>query len=360
MPWASPMFTRYIPLLCLSFAFPATVRAEATAPAPLAPLTWTTTGPLISPIADASHPIVSVKDPTVVYSDGLWHVYATTYAEKKGWSMVYLNFRNWSEAAQAKPYYLDRNPALAGYHCAPQVFYFRPHKKWYLLYQSQHPTVSTADDLSKPETWTAPQPLFAGTPKSVVQGWIDYWIICDDTHAYLFFSDDYGRFYRSRTTLAAFPNGFDDPVVIMQEKNRFDLFEASCVYRLKGTSLYLCYIECLGGPENRRYFKAFTADRLDGTWKPLPGADTWEKPFAGMHNVKTADGSPLWSIDISHGELLRDGNDETMTIDPANLHFLYQGMDRHTGQMDYGLLPYRLGLLSATGAATSADTQPQR
>ena len=108
------MFTRYIPLLCLSFAFPATVRAEAPAPAPLAPLTWTTTGPLISPIADASHPIVSVKDPTVVYSDGLWHVYATTYAEKKGWSMVYLNFRNWSEAAQAKPYYLDRNPALAG------------------------------------------------------------------------------------------------------------------------------------------------------------------------------------------------------------------------------------------------------
>ena len=352
------MQIRFLPLLAL-FLTPFAARADAPAPTPLMPPSWVSTGPVISPIADATHPIVSVKDPTVVHHNGKWHVIATTYAPKKGWSMVYLNFPTWAEAAQAQPYYFDQNPALAGYHCAPQVFYFRPHKKWYLLYQSQPPTISTTDDLEKPETWTAPQPLFAGTPKSVVQGWIDYWIICDETHAYLFFSDDFGRFYRSRTTLADFPQGFDEPVVVMQEPNRFDLFEAACVYRLKDRNEYLCFIECLGGPEGRRYFKAFTTDRLDGDWKPLPGANTWEKPFAGMHNVKTADGSPLWSIDISHGELLRDGNDETMTIDPANLHFLYQGLDRRTPQMDYGLLPYRLALLCATNATTTADAQPQ-
>lgn len=354
------MFTRLIPALSLVLPglLAAAARAEAPLPAAIAAPAWVSTGPLISPVPDAAHPIVSVKDPTVVHHDGRWHVYATTFTPQKGWSMVYLNFRTWAEAAQAKPYYLDQNPNLRGYHCAPQVFYFRPHKKWYLLYQSQPPTVSTADDLAKPETWTKPEPLFQGTPKSVVQGWIDYWIICDDTHAYLFFSDDYGRFYRSRTTLADFPKGFDEPVVVLQEPNRFDLFEASCVYRIKGTNQYLCFIECLGGPENRRYFKAFTADRLDGEWKPLPNASSWDKPFAGVNNVKAAEGGELWSIDISHGELLREGNDETMTIDPRNLHFLYQGMDRNTPQMDYGLLPYRLGLLRATDAATSADAQP--
>lgn len=308
------------------------------------PFAWTSTGPLISPISDANHQIISMKDPTVAFHDGQWHVYATTANRQGHWSMAYLGFRSWDEAAQAKPFYLDQNPALRGYHCAPQLFYFRPQKKWYLIYQSQHPTYSTADDPGKPETWTAPQPFFKGTPASVVDGWIDYWIICDDTHAYLFFSDDNGRFYRSRTTLADFPRGFDDPVVIMHEKNRFDLFEASCIYRLKGENRYLCFIECLG-EGGHRYFRAFTADRLDGQWEPLASANTWATPFAGPNNVKAEDGDTLWTADISHGELLRDGNDETMTIDPAHLTFLYQGMDRATSEKNYGLLPYRLALL---------------
>ena len=141
------------------------------------PFSWVTTGPLIAPIPDAQHAIISMKDPTVVFADGRWHVYATTANEKGGWSMAYLSFANWDEASRAKPYYIDENPNLRGYHCAPQVFYFRPQKKWYLIYQSQHPTYSTNDDVGRPEAWTAPQPFFDGVPKSVIQGWIDYWVI---------------------------------------------------------------------------------------------------------------------------------------------------------------------------------------
>jgi hypothetical protein len=314
------------------------------------PLSWTSTGPLIAPIPDAAHAIVSVKDPTIVRFDGKWHIYATTSDTKGHWSMVYLNFPTFAEAGQAKPYYIDQNPNLAGYHCAPQIFFFRPQNKWYLIYQSQPPTFSTTDDLSKPETWTKPEPFFAETPKSVVDGWIDYWMICDETHAYLFFSDDHGRFYRSRTKLADFPKGFEEPVLVMQEPRAYDLFEASCVYRLKDSGKYLCFIECLGGEEGRRYFKAFLADKLDGEWTPVAGASTWEAPFAGSANVKAADGGTLWSADISHGEILREGYDETMTIDPKNLHFLYQGLDRNVKEPNYGLLPYRLALLTAEGA----------
>ena len=118
------------------------------------PLSWTSSDVLIEPVSDGDHELVSVKDPTVVYYNDMWHVYATTANAKGNWSMVYLTFKDWSDAANAKPYYIDKNPGLRGYHCAPQVFYFRPHKKWYLIYQSQHPQYSTTDDLSKPETWT--------------------------------------------------------------------------------------------------------------------------------------------------------------------------------------------------------------
>ena len=42
--------------------------------------------------------------------------------------MAYFNFARWDQVPQAKPFYLDQNPNLAGSNCAPQVFYFRPQK----------------------------------------------------------------------------------------------------------------------------------------------------------------------------------------------------------------------------------------
>jgi len=340
------MPTRNLAASCLVLASLCSNPLSAQTGAEPSSFSWTSTDPIVSPVADAGHPIVSVKDPTVVRFNGKWHVFATTADRNGCWSMVYLNFRRWDEAGQAEPYYIDRNPNLAGYHCAPQVFYFGPQKKWYLVFQSQHPTFSTTDDIENPATWTAPQPFFDGTPKSVIEGWLDYWIICDDTHAYLFFSDDHGRYYRSRTRLADFPKGFDEPVVVMKEPNAADLFEASCVYRLKDTGKYLCIIECMG-ERGHRYFKAFETDRLDGKWTPMDKAATWATPFAGAANVKAQNGGTLWTADISHGEMLRDGIDETMTIDPQNLHFLFQGMDRNVVEPNYVLLPYRLALLNA-------------
>lgn len=42
------------------------------------PLKWKSSGVLVNPVSDETHEIVSVKDPTVVQHDGLWHIYATT------------------------------------------------------------------------------------------------------------------------------------------------------------------------------------------------------------------------------------------------------------------------------------------
>jgi GH35 family endo-1,4-beta-xylanase len=322
-------------------AEPAAPTPAATKAVPLTgPFKWKSSGILMKPVSDDAHKLVSVKDPTVVYDGDRWHVYATTANDQGNWSMVYLSFKDWSEAADAKPYYLDANPNLRGYHCAPHVFYFRPHKKWYLVFQSQQPQYSTTDDISKPETWSKPEDFFAGKPPGAPRLWIDYWVICDDTHAYLFFTGDDGNFYRSRTKIEDFPKGMSNPEIAIRE-TRETLFEGSMTYRIKGTGTYLTLIEALGP---NRYYRAFTSDRLDGQWTPLPDADTYQKPFAGINNVTFEEGISAWTKDISHGELVRDGYDETMTLDPSNLQLLFQGRDP-TIRTDYGLLPYRLGLL---------------
>jgi hypothetical protein len=238
---------------------------------------------------------------------------------------------------------MDDNPNLKGYHCAPNVFYFTPQKKWYLVFQSGQPQYSTTDDIEKPETWTQPKDFFNGPPANGTgKTWLDFFVICDKQYAYLFFTGDNGKFYRSRTKLADFPNGMCEPVVVMEAYNPGDLFEGGMTYKMKGTDQYLTLIECMG-PGGQRFYKSFTADKLDGEWKPW--AATWENPFAGSTNVDFGDGVKPWTGDISHGELIRDGYDETMTIDPNNLQLLYQGRDTASDGMEYFKLPYKLGLL---------------
>jgi hypothetical protein len=307
------------------------------------PFSWISTAPVIRIQPDPERRMASIKDPSIVRYNDCWHIYATYATDAGSWGMVYLNFADWKDASTAPQFYMEKNPNLRGYHCAPQVFYFAPQKLWYLVYQSQHPQYSTTNDISKPESWTRPQSFFEGTPKSVVEGWLDYWVICDDTHAYLFFTDDHGRFYRSRTALANFPRGFDEPVVVMHEREKRDLFEGGCTYRIKGTNQYLTLIEA-ANEQWKRYYKAFIADRLDGQWRPM--AAQWGNSFADTTRIRTEDGSKLWTEDISHGELLRDGYDQTMTVDPANLVLLYQGLspDR-PADLTYVQLPWQLGIL---------------
>ncbi len=116
-------------LLVLTFTLDAQERGGKPVRSPLAPFRWESTGPLVGPYSDSRHKIVSIKDPTVVYADKAWHIYATVANTKGFWNMIYLTFADWDSAGRAPQYFMDNNPALRGYHCAPQVFYFRPQKK---------------------------------------------------------------------------------------------------------------------------------------------------------------------------------------------------------------------------------------
>jgi hypothetical protein len=305
---------------------------------------WCSTGPLIAPIATEDHPILSVKDPSVVYYGDRWHVFATTADRNAEWSLVYLSFADWADAPSAKLYYLNDNPALTGYHAAPQIFFFAPQNKWYLIFQSGQPQYTTSDDLSQPDSWQKPTNFFASMPAIVNKtagGWLDFWVICDDANCHLFFADDAGQFYRSQTTLEDFPNGFGEPVIAIQGTKE-TVFEGGAVYRMDESGRYLAMIEAFG-PTGHRFYRSYTADTLDGEWSPF--ADTWEAPLAAPSNVTFANGN-AWTKDISHGELLRSGFDQNLTVSLAGLRFLYQGVGKGTPQ--YYQLPYRLGLLTRT------------
>lgn len=307
------------------------------------PLKWTSSGALIKPQSDEAHQHVSIKDPTILKYDGKWHIYATAYSTSaRTWTMVYLNFEDWKDAGTAKQIPVDVNPALRGYHCAPHLFYFEPQDKWYFIFQSQQPQYCTSDDITDPTTWTAPKNFFAQNPANMPRLPIDYHIICDETHAYLFFTGDDGNFYRSRTKIEDFPNGFGDIEIAISD-DRNNLFEGSMTYKIKGTDTYMTIIE---GMSPARHYRAWTSKDLNGEWIPVPGADSWETPFAGINNVTFEDGAEAWTRDISHGELLRDNYDQTPTIDPKNLKFLYQGRDPSSDGMRYEMLPYYLGVLT--------------
>jgi endo-1,4-beta-xylanase len=312
-----------------------------------ATINWTGTGPLISPRSDAAHNLVALKDPSVVYFNDKWHVYASSVSATGAYNMVYTSFSDWSEASTAPLYYMDQTAGFGGYVAAPQVFYFRPKDKWFLLYQAGPPMYSTANDPGSPSTWTPPAPFFATQPALVAQnggGWLDFWVICNDSDCYLFFTDNHGRWYRSKTSLDQFPNGFGEPVVVMQDANPGRVFEATNVYKLNGTNQYLAVIEAFDQTSaGRRYFRSWIGDSLDGPWLPWQASGSY--PFAGERNATFE--AIAWTKDISHGEAIRVGHDQTLTIDPCHLRYLFQGADPMADNMgDYNKIPWRLGLLT--------------
>jgi endo-1,4-beta-xylanase len=312
---------------------------------------WESTGELVAPQQTApGRTLVSIKDPTVVQVDGEYHVYATTADTNGGWSLTYFGgFTDWSQAGEAEQFHLSQTAIGGGYRAAPQLFYFAPDDQWYLVYQTGLPSFSTLDHPGAPETASAAQQFMTshGPADGNSDYIVDYWITCDDVDCYMYFNNDKQEFYRARTTVAEFPNGFGDVELFMEAPDN-SLFEATNVYQIGDTGEYVLIIEAIGSGGDR-YFRSWTSDRLDANfdeWTPL--ADTESNPFAGSANVSFPGGA--WTSDISHGEMTRTNPDQTMQIDPCDMEYLYQGRDPASGG-DYSQLPYRLGLLTNTNPA---------
>ncbi|KAH8629814.1 alpha-L-arab-like proteininofuranosidase precursor [Alternaria alternata] len=310
---------------------------------------WTSSGILVSPKKDSRN-IAGIKDPSIIEYEGVYHVFASTAVES-GYNLVYFNFTDFDQAQQAPFYYLDQSAIGTGYRAAPE-------KLWYLIYQNGNAAYSTNPDISNPAGWTAPEVFYPnGTPALIAEGllnpqqgyWVDMWVVCDDANCHLFSHDDNGRLYRSQTPLSQFPAGMSEPVIALSEPNKNDLFEASNVYRVDNNT-YLLLVECIGAgdsPGGLRYFRSWTSSSLSGSWTPL--AATQQNPFMGEANVAFPDGR--WSDSISHGEIVRSQVDQTLTIKPCGMRFLYQGIAPNASGT-YNALPWHLGLVTQTGNTT--------
>jgi endo-1,4-beta-xylanase len=309
---------------------------------------WSSSGVLIGPHAD-SHNIIAVKDPSVVYYNGQWYVAASTVNSSGGYGMEFLHFSDWSQANAAPPVYADQTAIGGGYQTAPQLFYFAPQKLWYLIYQTgSNAGYSTNPDITNPYGWSATKYFYGSEPAIVAQdgsGWLDFFNICDSVNCYLFSMNDNGYVFRSQTSIANFPNGMGNTVVALSDPSPYHLFEADNVYAVSGQNEYLLIAEAIGS-DGHRYFTSYTASSLAGSWTPL--ANTESNPFARWSNTAFS-GTP-WTQDISSGEMVRSSYDQTLTVSPCQLQYVYQG-DAPGSYSNYNAIPWRIGMLTQTNSS---------
>ena len=297
---------------------------------------WSTPGENMLPGPEGAFDGVAVKDPSIVYHDGRWHVFYTARGNGQ-YALGYTSTEHLEDLGQGKRYHLESLKDSQGYAAAPQVFYFRPHNLWHLVYQTRDanylPVFSTNPDISDPAGWSAYAPLMA---KSERAKWIDFWVLCDGERAYVYYTREHRTVCARSTALADFPKGWGEASEVYAP-----VHEAVHVYRWEGDEKpgpYFIICEQRDAQE-RRYFSLATATT------PLGPFTESDAAFATGAQLQQPGTQSPWTAEVSHGELLRAGFDERMRVERGPTRMLIQGLPEgaHVGR--YENLPWRLGVI---------------
>jgi hypothetical protein len=224
------------------------------------------------------------------------------------------------------------------YAAAPQVFFFEPRNTWYLIYQTRdsnyQPVFSTTTTINIPTSWNKPEKLVA---KDDAAKWIDFWIICDDETAYLFFSRSHREVCVMTTSIADFPRGFSDTREVFSP-----VHEAVHIYRVTSSGKYHMFYELRAPDRGFRQYGLAVAESLAGPWRKI------SDDLATGQQLRYANGVSRWTDEVSHGEVIRAGHNQLLEYDPARTRVLMQGLlsGEHVGP--YTGLQWKLGIIEAS------------
>jgi hypothetical protein len=264
---------------------------------------------------------VAVKDPSIVYSGGKYHLFYTG-RDATLWRMGYASSSSISGLKTAPRTFMSALQS-GTYFCAPQVFYFPVKGKWFLIYQNAHgASFSTSTDVANPSLWTP-------TRTMGFSDGIDFWVISDGTYVYCFYSAQDGShtIKRRRTTVANFPYTWSEPTVCATET-----FEGPHVYKSNADGKYYMMVEDLA-----RHQELWTASSLGGTWSKV--SEQWAAKADLVFNGE------VWTDQVSHAEIIRAGINERMEINNIDhCEVLIQGV-LNGSYGGYANTPYDLGLM---------------
>lgn len=336
---------------------------------PIAYDRWTVTEPILRKGPPGSFDNVAVKDPSIVYYDGGYHLFYTGKSSQQAGDGLrydidagYVAAPTLSGLKAARRYnFRDLTGEIV---IAPQIFYFEPQKLWYLFGHTKvsgkpnlAPVYLTNPDIEDVEGWSRPNVL--QTDKQTDEFWIDFWVICDENTAHLFYADQRGAILRMACPLEQFPVGFsharEQTALTLKgedEHGPWRVFEAQHVYHVKQSGDYLMVVECgyshsektIVDPR-RRFLIALSADKLTGPWKRIE--DGKNAFFAEAANLYHEDGSKSDYTTVSHFELIRSGYNQKLEVDNDRLRIVFQSFDgsRFPDTYRYDALPWELAIM---------------
>jgi hypothetical protein len=294
--------------------------------------TWAVHEPILRPGPKGSFSEISVKDPSIVYAHCAWHLFFTARSREE-YTTGYVSAPDLSGLQSAPRHELNMIRGKTRYGCAPQVFFYAPQGLWYLLFQNRdanyQPAFSTTKTIANPQSWSKPLPLMR---KDEQAKWIDFWIICDDTKAHLFYTQAHRGVVVRATSLTEFPHGWGKGQEVLT-----GVHEAVHIYRVKGHTQFHMIYEL--NRDGVRSFGLATAASLMGPWNKVTD------DYATTDQLTCNGQSTVWTDMVSHGEVVRSGYDQHLEYDPEACQWIIQGIRREAVKGPYPSLPWKLGII---------------